>query len=205
MLQEDLILIEKARSNREDFGLIYTKYRTAVYGYLLKRVDRNEEMAEDLTEETFLHALESLPRFTPTGKSYLSYLLTIAHNILLNHYRTKKPVALNEYDKIFSSGSEEEALEHAEIHQEAEIVIDAIHKLDHTGEQILSLKYEKGFSIKKIAGIIHKSPNAVKLALSRYRKKIISDPSVVFISEEFKRKHHKRLKQLVFWDREEKN
>lgn len=202
MQEDDLILIEKARSNKEDFGLIYTKYRSAVLGYLLKRVDRNEEIADDLTEETFLHALESLPNFTPTGKSYLSYLLTIAHNILLNYYRTKKPVALDEYDKILSSGSEEEALDHIEVHQEVETVIEAIHKLDHTGEQILSLKYEKGFSIKKIANIVHKSPNAVKLALSRYRKKVISDPTVASIAEEFKRKHHKRLKQLVFWDRE---
>ena len=201
MLQEDLILIEKARNNKEDFGLIYTKYRNTVYGYFLKRTDRNEEIANDLTEETFLRALESLSHFEPTGKSYLSYLLTIAHNILLNYYRIKKPVALDEYEKIMSSGSEEEALEHIEIHQEAEAVLDAIHKLDHTGEEILSLRYEKGFSIKKIAKIIHKTHNAVKLALSRYRKKLIDDPSVASIAEEFKRKHIKRFKQLVFWDK----
>jgi len=201
MLQEDLILIEKARNNKEDFGLIYTKYRNTVYGYFLKRTDRNEEIANDLTEETFLRALESLSHFEPTGKSYLSYLLTIAHNILLNYYRTKKPVALDEYEKIMSSGSEEEALNHIEVHQEAEAVIGAIHKLDHTGEEILSLRYEKEFSIKKIAKIIHKTPNAVKLALSRYRKKLIDDPSVASIAEEFKRKHIKRFKQLVFWER----
>jgi len=200
MPEEDLILIEKARNNKEDFGLIYAKYRGAVRGYLLKRVDHNEEIADDLTEETFLHALEGLPRFEPTGKSYFSYLLTIAHNILLNYYRTKKPVALDEYEKIMSSGSEEEVLDHAETHREAEIVLDAIHKLDHAGEEMLSLRYEKGFSIKKIAEIIHKSPNAVKLALSRYRKKLISDPSIAFIGDELKR-NHKRLKQLVFWDK----
>src|SRR3989338_10365571 len=201
MLQEDLILIDKARSNKEDFGLIYAKYRGAVFAYLLKRVDHNKEIADDLAEETFLHALENLSHFALTGKSYLSYLLTIAHNALLNYYRTKKPVALDEYEKIMSSGSEEEALEHIEIHQEAEAVLDAIHKLDHTGEKILSLRYEKGFSIKKIAKLIHKSPNAVKLALSRYRKKLIDNPSVASIAEEFKRKHIKRFKQLVFWER----
>ena len=94
-------------------------------------------------------------------------------------------------------------MDHAETHREAEIVLDAIHKLDHAGENMLSLRYEKGFSIKKIAEIIHKSPNAVKLALSRYRKKLISDPSIAFIGDELKR-NHKRLKQLVFWEREKK-
>ena len=201
MLQEDLILIDKARSNKEDFGLIYAKYRGAVFAYLLKRVDHNKEIADDLAEETFLHALENLSHFAPTGKSYLSYLLTIAHNILLNYYRTKKPVALDECESIITSGSEEEALERAEIHQEAEAVISAIHKLDHAGEQLLSLRYEKGLSIKGIAKIIHKTPNAVKLALSRYRKKLIGDPSVISIAKEFKNKHVKRFKQLVFWDR----
>src|SRR3989344_361420 len=201
MLQEDLILIDKARSNKEDFGLIYAKYRGAVFAYLLKRVDHNKEIADDLTEETFLHALENLSHFAPTGKSYLSYLLTIAHNILLNYYRTKKPVALDECESIITSGSEEEALERAEIHQEAEAVISAIHKLNHAGEQLLSLRYENGLSIKGIAKIIHKTPNAVKLALSRYRKKLIDDPSIASIAEEFKRKHIKRFKQLVFWER----
>ena len=67
MLQDDLILIDKARSNKEDFGLIYAKYRGAVFAYLLKRVDHNKEIADDLAEETFLHALESLPHFAPTG------------------------------------------------------------------------------------------------------------------------------------------
>ena len=201
MLQDDLILIDKARSNKEDFGLIYAKYRGAVFAYLLKRVDHNKEIADDLAEETFFHALENLSHFAPTGKSYLSYLLTIAHNILLNYYRTKKPVALDECESIITSGSEEEALERAEIHQEAEAVISAIHKLNHAGEQLLSLRYENGLSIKGIAKIIHKTPNAVKLALSRYRKKLIDDPSIVSIAKEFKNKHVKRFKQLVFWDR----
>ena len=56
MLQDDLILIEKARNNKEDLGLIYTKYRGAVRGYLLKRADHNEEVTDDLTEETFLQS-----------------------------------------------------------------------------------------------------------------------------------------------------
>ena len=199
MLQEDLILIDKARSNKEDFGLIYAKYRGAVFAYLLKRVDHNKEIADDLAEETFLHALESLPHFAPTGKSYLSYLLTIAHNALLNYYRTKKPVALDECESIITSGSEEEALERAEIHQEAEAVISAIHKLDHAGEQLLSLRYEKGLSIKGIAKIIHKTPNAVKLALSRYRKKIVKEPSVLAVKEDFEYKHRAPRRQLRFW------
>ena len=199
MLQEDLILIDKARSNKEDFGLIYAKYRGAVFAYLLKRVDHNKEIADDLAEETFLHALESLPHFAPTGKSYLSYLLTIAHNALLNYYRTKKPVALDECESIITSGSEEEVLERAEIHQEAEAVISAIHKLDHVGEQLLSLRYENGLSIKGIAKIIHKTPNAVKLALSRYRRKIISEPSVTVVKDDFECKHHTPRRQLRFW------
>ncbi len=199
MLQDDLILIEKARNNKEDFGLIYAKYRAAVFGYLLKRVDHNKEIADDLAEETFLHALESISHFAPTGKSYLSYLLTIAHNSLLNYYRTKKPVALDDYETAMTSGSEEEVLERAEIHQEAEAVISAIHKLDHTGEQLLSLRYENGLSIKSIANMIHKTPNAVKLALSRYRRKIINDPSVTAVKEDFECKHSIPRRQLRFW------
>lgn len=204
MLQEDLILIERAQKNKEDFGLLYGKYRGMVFGYLLKRVDGNKEVADDLAEEVFLRALENIGGFTPSGKSYLSYLLTIAHNILLNYYRTKKPVALDNYEKIIASGSEQESMDRIDTRMEAEAVIDAIHKLDPAGEQILSLRYEKGFSIKRIARIIHKTPNAVKLALSRYRKKIISDPSLAFIGNELKR-NHKRLKQLVFRERGKKD
>jgi len=61
------------------------------------------------------------------------------------------------------------------------------------------LRYEKGLSIKGIAKIIHKTPNAVKLALSRYRRKIISEPSVTVVKDDFECKHHAPRRQLRFW------
>ena len=140
MLQEDYILIERAKKNKEDFGLLYAKYRGVVFAYLLKRIDFDKETAEDLMSETFLKAFEHFPSFTPTGNSYLSYLLTIAHNILVNYYRVKRPVPFNECDDI-STGSEEEFVQQAETHYEAQALTHAMHALEPAGGRVVFLPY----------------------------------------------------------------
>jgi RNA polymerase sigma factor (sigma-70 family) len=45
-------------------------------------------------------------------------------------------------------------------------------KLGKTEQKILSMKYQEGFSVQEIAATLNKSENAVKLQLSRARKKL---------------------------------
>ena len=69
---------------------VMARHRPEVLGYLIRRAwDR--DTAEDLCQETFVRALESVDRIRDAG-ALRGYLLRIAHNLLINHARRPRPV-----------------------------------------------------------------------------------------------------------------
>jgi len=65
---------------------LYDEYVWRVYGFFGYRV-RSREEAEDLTQLTFERAVRAWHRFDETKASARTWLMTIAHNLLIDHYR----------------------------------------------------------------------------------------------------------------------
>ena len=165
---DDTRLIQAAQQHSTAFEGLYEKYAGRIKQYFLKRADPS--LAEDLTQETFLQAFKYLPRFTITNASYLTYLLRIAHTVLVGHYRTaaRMPITFGE-DLI---KNEPAAAADYEKFWDLEKMWQAVHTLPKTEQQILILKYQQDKLITDIAKEVGKSENAVKLVLSRARKKL---------------------------------
>src|SRR5689334_22977521 len=70
----------------EDFGAIYDDEVWNVYGFFAYRVPSVAD-AEDLTQRTFERALRAWSRFDPDRAPVRVWLLTIARNLLIDHYR----------------------------------------------------------------------------------------------------------------------
>ncbi|GAA3242133.1 sigma-70 family RNA polymerase sigma factor [Actinocorallia longicatena] len=82
------LVVERARAGcREAFGELYAEYCAAVHRYVLSRTG-SPALAEDLTSETFLRALRRIESFTWTGRDFGAWLLTIARNLVADHYRS---------------------------------------------------------------------------------------------------------------------
>ena len=171
MEQEDIKLIEAARSNKAAFEALYQKYTQKVYNYFWYRVGHNKEIAEDLMQQTFLKAFQHLQEFEVRDASYLTYLLKIAHNTLVNYYRVPKPIPLSLLHEIPGESS-------FRIHKrhDATLLWRAVRQMPEAEKNALLLKYQKELSIKEVAHIMEKSENAVKLILSRARKNLASNP-----------------------------
>ncbi len=85
-------LVRSAPHDPDAFRQLYRHYFRRVYAYISYRVGRAQD-AEDLTAETFLRALEGLPRFRWRGKgSFAAWLFRIAHNLVSNFYRAGEKV-----------------------------------------------------------------------------------------------------------------
>ena len=74
--------------------------------------------------------------------------------------------------------AEESAMDKFKKGEAAELLWRAIEKLPETEKNIMLLKYREGRSVKEIAEITQKSANAVKLVLSRARKKLAALPEL---------------------------
>jgi len=84
-------LIERARAGEERaIAELYHCHVDAIYCYILTRVC-DSSVAEDLTAQVFLKALEGLRRYRVVDKPFRAWLYSIAHARVVDHYRRQKP------------------------------------------------------------------------------------------------------------------
>ena len=80
------------RHRPPDFAELYDEQVYSVYGFLAYRV-RTREEAEDLTQLTFERAVRAWSRYDPERASARTWLLAIARNLLIDHYRADRTAA----------------------------------------------------------------------------------------------------------------
>ncbi len=162
--REDALLIAKAQQNPEQFSGLYEKYVGVVREYFLRRLSGDEALSADLTQEVFVRAFRSLSGFHMANASYSTYLLRIAHNILVNYYRQNHTLF------VALSGQEESAA--VEIPAPPVGLEELLQGLTVVEQQVMLSKYRDGLKVRAIAERLGKTENAVKLILSRTRKKL---------------------------------
>jgi RNA polymerase sigma-70 factor, ECF subfamily len=82
-------LVDRARLGDVDaFGELYGLHHAPVYRMLLK-LTRSHDLAEDLTSETFFRALRALPGSDVRGDYVTAWLMRIARNLMVDHFKTK--------------------------------------------------------------------------------------------------------------------
>lgn len=174
MNKDDILLLKKAKQNRGDFEELYRKYADKVYNYFWYRTGHQKDVAEDLMQETFFRAFRHLDRFQIRAYSYLTYLLTIAHNVLVNYYRSNRMIPMSELGDEFDVPAE--VTDSLERKIEAQGLWRAIQDLSRSERDAVLMRYQKEMSIKEISQVMNRSENAIKLILSRARKKLAQHP-----------------------------
>jgi DNA-directed RNA polymerase specialized sigma24 family protein len=87
--KEDSVLIKRAlHGDQKAFQKLRLKYYDAIFN-LIKRMIRNREEVEDLTQEAFIKAFTSLSRFNEEY-AFSTWLYKIATNNSIDHIRKKK-------------------------------------------------------------------------------------------------------------------
>ncbi len=161
---EDAFFVALAQEQGEFFGEVYSKYVGTIREYFSRRLFGNTLLAEDLTQEVFIRAFRALPTFRVTNASYATYLIRVAHNVLVNYYRQ------NHTQFVALSGQEESAaVEVSRTTIGLEALLQGLTPLER---QVMLAKYRDGLKVRAIATELGKTENAVKLILSRTRKKL---------------------------------
>jgi RNA polymerase sigma-70 factor, ECF subfamily len=85
---DDVQLLKKAKNgDAQAFGELYERHALVVFRFLYAHLDDRLD-AEDLTEEVFLRTWRSLPRYRDQGVPFKAFLFRVAHNALVDHYRS---------------------------------------------------------------------------------------------------------------------
>lgn len=83
-------LVERSRHDAHAFAALYARYAAPIYGYCYHRLG-SRQGAEDATSVTFAKALTSLPSYR--GPSFRAWLFGIAHHVVADAHRTRRPDA----------------------------------------------------------------------------------------------------------------
>lgn len=154
-------LVRRAQAGeREAFSNIYEHFFGGVFKYVSFRV-RNYSVAEDLVQETFVRAFQSLSSFQPRGYPFSSWLFRIAHNLVVDHFRQNSKATLS-WDEVALTSSEREPDEVAEAKLEAEELLAAMSRLTDAQRRVLELRFGGGLSLEETAKVMGKKANAIK-------------------------------------------
>jgi len=178
-IQDEALLVERAKSDLEAFGLLYEKYVKKIYNYVYYRTSNHYD-AEDLTAKTFHRALKHIPRYQQRGLPFSAWLYRIAHNLVANWHRDqnrRKVIALDELLLYHQGKQSPEGL--VEEDEERRVLLRGIRRLPADRQQLLILKHVEGMTNKEAGEIMGRSEGAIKSLYHRtlvaLRKEMLSE------------------------------
>lgn len=177
--QRDYHLIRKAleEGDQQAYAELLKHYRDSLYFMMLK-MTRSPQDAEDLTIEAFGKAFKNLDQYTP-DYAFSTWLFKIATNNCIDYMRKKRkgeqtvstepdndPAGLS--NQIPSAGLDPE--EQFIREQKIDMMRDVVHRLKPHYKKLIELRYFKEYSYDEIVGELGLPLGTVKAQLFRARE-----------------------------------
>jgi RNA polymerase sigma-70 factor (ECF subfamily) len=178
----DLELVGRAQAGDMDaFEALTTRYEQRVFS-LARRMLRQEQDAEDVTQQTFLSALENLDGFRGEA-GFATWLFRIATHAALKIIRKRKGLNTVSLEETTEGTGQEDSIPHPEfiadwrqspeelVHKNEvrHLLDEALARLDEKHRVIFLLRDVEGFSIKETSETLGLSEANVKVRLLRAR------------------------------------
>ena len=177
---EDQLIRGLKEGDPAAFGGLYSKYRSRIYRFALKLLQRTD-FAEDIVQETFLKmhdAISTLDR----NPSLASWLFAIARNEVYNHLRKERRNGQRvDPDEVWISGSVFEEVSGAET---VEIVQRFIARLKYEYKEVLMLREYEGLSYEEISAVTGDTVSSVRSRLFKARRALTQKLKPYFGNQE---------------------
>lgn len=181
---EELLVQRAAAGDERAYGKLVAAYQSRVFNFVRSMV-RNDEVAEDITQESFVKAFFSLKRLQNAG-SFKSWLFRIANNNTLDWLRRKRFQLVDVDEQIHESYVDKRDPESGAMEQERlNHVRAALNKLKPDQKAILVMCDLQGLSYAEIAEVLKVPFGTVQSRIFYARKKLKEhlDTDIIFGGE----------------------
>lgn len=144
---------------------IYMLYSKEIYLYIYS-ICHCKEIAEDLTQETFVKAILSLAN---SHENMRAWLYIVARNLTYNHLRKHNKEIIK--DEIIVEDFIE-PMDEIIKNEDKRYLYKTLFKIKSQTREILILKYFNGLSIKEISNITSLTEQNIKVIIHRGKRKI---------------------------------
>ena len=155
-------LVERGQQgDRDALEELYLIHFDRIYSYLHVSVG-NRHDAEDLTTQTFLKMLEKIGTFKWRSAPFSAWLFRIAHNLAMDHFRSRRRWQPEE-EVPEPPGEEEPSAELTAMQTIGrESMLKLIERLSPEQQQVLTLKFVFNLPNAEVAAILDKTEGAIK-------------------------------------------
>lgn len=153
-----------------DMDAAYREYAVMVYKFLLS-LCYEEELAEELTQETFYQAVRSVDRYDGSCK-VSTWLCQIAKHLWFREMERRKRKGTSELTADMES-LEKPVEEQLLVKEEKMELFRKVHVLDEISKEIVLLRVTGAFSFKEIAELFGKNENWARVTYYRAKQKLL--------------------------------
>lgn len=160
--------------DEEAASRLYDELAGKVFGFCMNRV-RDRALAEDLTQEIFLKLVSRIETFDPKKGTFTVWFWQMARNAIIDHYRKQKEI-------VFADIKNEYAIPEVAVSHNIELDVEGrlerekvgafVKQLSAEEQELFRLHYLAELSYKEIADVVRKSEGALRVAVSRLKKKL---------------------------------
>jgi RNA polymerase sigma factor (sigma-70 family) len=174
MDDKDLVHLYQ-KGNQQAISELVNRYQQRIHSTIFFLV-KNQELAEDLFQETFIKIITSLRKnhYSEQGK-FLPWALRIAHNLVIDHFRKEKLMPLQRDSEEFSvfdimPANNRNAADQIIYEEKISMVRILLDKLPFEQREVVILRHYAGLSFKDISKMLNININT---ALGRMHYAVI--------------------------------
>ena len=176
-LNDNELVHQFVNGDFKSIEILIHRHKNRVYSYILLIV-KNQDLAQDIFQDTFIKVIHSLKhgKYVENGK-FISWVLRIAHNLIIDHFRREKLNATISNDAcendIFNSSkfSDENIEDQMVMNQILLEVKELVRELPDDQQQVIYMRHYMGLSFKEIA---EQTDVSINTALGRMRYALIN-------------------------------
>jgi RNA polymerase sigma-70 factor (ECF subfamily) len=178
--EEQSLVLQAQKCNQEAFAKLYEQNFDKIYRYISLKVGNNTE-AEDMTQQVFIKALQSISSYKWKDVTFSAWLFRIAHNLVIDYYSKQSrqsTTPLYEYMAVTNNNPEKAIEDKSDI----ERLLIASKKLTAAQQEVITLRFAGELPIAEVARIMGKTQGAIKAlqhsAIAALRKLMTVDEDV---------------------------
>jgi len=178
---DESLMRHYAAGHMPAFDVLYARHEMGVWRYVFRSV-RVQAVADDLLQDVWFALARQAPNYQPTAK-FKTWLFTLAHHRLVDHFRTaKQHLSLDgdddaESDSValvqtLAANSGFGPLRRLESKEQAQALLEAIEQLPFVQREAFMLQAEAGMDVKDIANATGVSFETAKSRLRYARTRL---------------------------------
>jgi RNA polymerase sigma-70 factor (ECF subfamily) len=176
-LSDEALVLLAARSEESALAELYDRYGRTAYGLAL-RILRDQTLAEDAVQESFLTVWRTASRFVPERGKASTWILTLVHRRAVDAVRREQRRRADSLERA-PEPSVEGVEEDAWLRLQRERVQEALRRLPDAQREALELAYYGGLSQSELAERLGQPLGTIKsrmfTGLSRMRE-LLGEP-----------------------------